>query len=52
MKLFLQKKCKIFERLGLRLQTPVHPADGGFAPKPLADGGTGASLPGPLASGG
>ena len=34
MKLFLQKKCKIFERWGLRPHTPVPPAAGGFAPKP------------------
>ena len=40
MKLFLQKKYKIFERWGLRPQTPVPPAAGGFAPKPpLASGG-------------
>ena len=26
MKLFLQKKCKIFERWGLRPHTPVPPA--------------------------
>ena len=38
MKLFLQKKCKIFERWGLRPQTPVPPAAGGFAPKPPAYG--------------
>ena len=41
MKLFLQKKCKIFERWGLRPQTPVPPAAGGFAPKPPASGGWG-----------
>ena len=41
MKLFLQKKCKIFERGGLRPQTPVPPAAGGFAPKPPASGGWG-----------
>ena len=34
MKLLLQKKCKIFERWGLRPHTPVPPAAGGFAPKP------------------
>ena len=34
MKLFLQKKCKIFERWGLRPQIPVPLAAGGFAPKP------------------
>ena len=34
MKLFLQKKCKIFERWGLRLQTPLPSAVGGFAPNP------------------
>ena len=39
MKLFLQKKSKIFERGGLRPQTPVPPAAGGFAPKPPASGG-------------
>ena len=42
MKLFLQKKCKIFERWGLRPQTPVPPAAGGFSSKPpLASGGWG-----------
>ena len=54
MKLFLQKKCKIFERWGLRPQTPClrrlgalppnpkPPAAGGFAPRPpLASGGWG-----------
>ena len=41
MKLFLQKKCKIFERWGVRPQTPVPPAAGGFAPKPSASGGWG-----------
>ena len=41
MKLFLQKKCKIFERWGLRPHTPVPPAAGGFAPKPPASGGWG-----------
>ena len=34
MKIFLQKKCKIFERWGLRPQTPVPPAAGGGAPRP------------------
>ena len=34
MKLFLQKKCKIFERWGLRPQTPVPPAAGGLPPNP------------------
>ena len=39
MKLFLQKKCKIFERWGLH---PQPPAAGGFAPRPpLASGGWG-----------
>ena len=33
-KLFLKKKCKIFKRWGLRPQTPVPPAAGGFAPRP------------------
>ena len=52
MKLFLQKKCKIFERWGLRPQSPVPPAAGGFAPEPPASGaGSFASRP-PLASGG
>ena len=52
MKLFLQKKCKIFERWGLRPQAPVPPAAGGFAPEPPASGaGSFASRP-PLASGG
>ena len=32
--LFLQKNEKIFERWELRPQTPVPPADGGFAPRP------------------
>ena len=41
MKLFLQKKCKIFERWGLRPHTPVPPAAGGFSPKPPASGGWG-----------
>ena len=36
MKLFFAKKSKIFERWGLRLQTPVPTAAGVFAPKPLA----------------
>ena len=39
MKLFLQKTCKIFERCGLRPQTSVPPAAGGFAPKPPASSG-------------
>ena len=33
-KLFLKKKCKIFKRWGLRPQTPVPTAAGGFAPRP------------------
>ena len=33
MKLFLQKNEKIFERWGLRPQTPVPPAAEGFAPQ-------------------
>ena len=33
-KLILKKKCKIFKRWGLRPQTPVPPAAGGFAPRP------------------
>ena len=33
-KLFLQKKCKIFKCWGLRPHTPVPPAHGGFAPRP------------------
>ena len=41
MKLFLQKKCKIFDRWGLRPQTPVPPAAGGFASKSPASGGWG-----------
>ena len=41
MKLFSQKKCKIFERWGLRPHTPVPPAAGGFAPKPPAFGSWG-----------
>ena len=41
MKLFLQNKCKIFERLGLRPQTLVPPAAGGLAPKPPGSGGWG-----------
>ena len=40
MKLFC-KKNKIFKRWGLRPQTPVPPAAGGFAPKPPASGGWG-----------
>ena len=32
------KKCKIFERWGLRRQTPVPPAAGSFAPKPPVSG--------------
>ena len=43
MKLFLQKKCQIFERWGLRPLTPVPPTAGGFAPKPPASGGWGLS---------
>ena len=38
-KLFLQKKCKIFERWGLRPQTSMSPAAVGFAPRPTASGG-------------
>ena len=34
MKLFLQKKCKIFKHWGLRPQTPVPPAARGSAPRP------------------
>ena len=34
-KLFLKKKCQIFKRWGLRPQTPVPPAAGGSAPRPL-----------------
>ena len=41
MKLFLQKKCKIFERWGLRPQTPMPSATGGFAPEPPGSGGWG-----------
>ena len=33
-KLFLKKKCKIFKRWGLRLQTRVPPAAAGFGPRP------------------
>ena len=41
-KLFLKKKCKIFKRWGLRPQTPVPPAAGGFAPRPpIASGSWG-----------
>ena len=32
-KLILKKKCRIFKRWGLRPQTPVPPAAGGFAPR-------------------
>ena len=35
------KKCKIFERWGLRPQTPVPPAAGGGTPKPPASGSWG-----------
>ena len=48
MKLFLQKKCKIFERWGLRPQAPVPPAAGGFAPQPTASGGWGLRLQTPI----
>ena len=48
MKLFLQKKCKIFERWGLHPQTPVHPAAWGFPASDLRA----SSLRPPLASGG
>ena len=41
MKLFLQKNAKNFERWGLRPQTPVPPAAGGFAPKLPASGSWG-----------
>ena len=34
MKLFLQKKCRIFERWGLRPQTPVPPAAGALPQNP------------------
>ena len=30
----MKKKCKFFKRWGLRPQTPVPPAAGGFAPSP------------------
>ena len=40
MKLFCKKR-KIFERWGLRPQTPVPPAAGGLAPKPPASGSWG-----------
>ena len=33
-KLFLKKKMQNFKRWGLRLQIPVSPAAGGFAPRP------------------
>ena len=36
---YFYKKGKIFERWGLRPQTPVPPADGGFAPKTPTSGG-------------
>ena len=52
MKLFLQKKCKIFERWGLRPHTPVPPAAGGFAPKPQPPAAGGFAPRPPLASGG
>ena len=35
------KKCKIFERWGLRSQTPLPPAAGSFAPRPPASGSWG-----------
>ena len=38
---YFAKKRKIFERWGLRPQTPVPPAAGGFAPKPPASGSWG-----------
>ena len=42
MKLTLPTKYKIFERWGLRLQTPVPLADGYFAPRPqITSGGLG-----------
>ena len=52
MKLFLQKKCKIFVRWGLRPQTLVPPAAGGFAPKPPASGSWGLHPHWPPAAGG
>ena len=52
MKLFLQKKCKIFERWGLRPHTPVPPAAGGFAPNPQPPAAGGFAPRPPLASGG
>ena len=47
MKLFLQKKCKFFERWGLRPHTPVPPAAGGFAPQTPSLRRLGASPPDP-----
>ena len=43
MKLFLQKKCKIFERWGLRPHAPVLSAAGLRPNTPLASGGRGLS---------
>ena len=48
MKLFLQKKCKILERWGLRPHTPVPPAAGGLRPQtPIGLRGLGAPPPDP-----
>ena len=52
MKLFLQKKCKVFERWELRPQTPVPPAAGGFAPNPQHPAAGGFAPRPPLASSG
>ena len=52
MKLFLEKNFKIFERWGLRPQTPVPPAAGGLAPKPQPLAAVGLAPRPPLTSGG
>ena len=50
MKLFLQKKMQNFLALGLRPQTPVPPAAGGFSPKPPTSGGWGLRPQTPIGS--
>jgi len=44
MRNFCLKNRKNRRALGLRSQTPLFPADGGFAPRPLASGGWELSL--------
>ena len=45
---YFAKKCKIFERWGLRPQSPVPPAAGGFAPRLPASSSWGLSSQTPI----